>query len=120
MVVYAVPTHKLGSELVERFAEEAIHARVYRGYEADDPDQPGMVMCHDLAAVTDAQKAGASIKGAVCEQKRPDGETLRCEHFHACGMMPAPGAAAGLDRAACAAVHAPPWVHPGTGCPGYR
>ena len=87
VVVYAVPTHKLGSELVERFAEEGIHARVYRGYEADDPDQPGMQMCHDLAAVTDAQKAGASIKGAVCEQKRPDGETLRCEHFHACGMM---------------------------------
>jgi len=88
-VVYAVPTHRLGAELGDRFAAEGITARVYRGYEADDPDaeDPGAKMCLDLAAWKDAQEAGVgSIKGSVCKHKAAKGETLRCAKFYDCGM----------------------------------
>jgi hypothetical protein len=39
-VVYLVPRHDLGEELVGPFAAAGATATVYRGYEADDPTRP--------------------------------------------------------------------------------
>lgn len=87
-IVYAVPTHKLGAELVEKFATAGVRARVYRGYEALDPEATsGETMCLDRAAMSDARDGGMSVFDHVCERKLLDGSKARCPFFHQCGMI---------------------------------
>jgi phage terminase small subunit len=64
--VYAVPRHDLGENIVEQFTTYGIDARLYRGREADDPDQPGEQMCQDLERVRIAVTAGIDVQKSCC------------------------------------------------------
>jgi len=67
-VVPAVPRHRLGDEIVHDLAEAGITARVYRGREANDPEQPGEKMCRELeraALITDALGAVAPRRAST-------------------------------------------------------
>ncbi|MGE0038019.1 MAG: bifunctional DNA primase/polymerase, partial [Xanthobacteraceae bacterium] len=44
-VVYLVPRHKLGDEILQLFAAQGIDARIFRGRDAENPEQPGWKMC---------------------------------------------------------------------------
>src|SRR5215471_8596074 len=39
-IVYAVPRHRLGEDILRQFTEHGINARIFRGREADDPLRP--------------------------------------------------------------------------------
>ena len=43
--VYTVDRHRLGDKIEERLAAVGVHAKVFRGRGADDPDNPGQAMC---------------------------------------------------------------------------
>lgn len=86
-VAFAVPTHRLGSEIEERFASKGVKTRVYRAYDAPDPQTPGTRMCLDLPAVQDAREAGvSSVTDAVCERRTKGGEIVRCPFLDQCGV----------------------------------
>ena len=83
-VVYAVPTHKLSSELEQRARKLAgdISSEVWRGREADDPDNPGKAMCLDIEAVQDVQSVGEDPQKLVCEN-----DDRQCPFFSECGYQ---------------------------------
>jgi putative DNA primase/helicase len=81
-VIYAVPRHKLGQKIEEQFTTHGIDARVFRGREADDPEQPGKKMCLNLPAVALALKCHADIASTCCKSKRG-----ACRFFGACGYQ---------------------------------
>lgn len=89
-VAFAIPTHALGAEAAEAFnalpeARAArLRAAVWRGREAQDPQQPGKAMCHDLAAVRDAQSVGAPVERHVCRDRD---RQVACPLFSVCGYM---------------------------------
>ncbi|MCJ2068390.1 RepB family DNA primase [Methylobacterium sp. J-030] len=85
VTVYAAPNHQLLTELAGRFAAEGVEARIYRGYDAEDPDAPGLKMCLDPEAAQDARDAGATVATAVCKRK-VDGLEYRCAFIDRCGM----------------------------------
>ncbi|WP_342111624.1 hypothetical protein [Methylobacterium sp. SI9] len=86
-ILYAVPTHRLGAEIERQFAEHGVEARVFRGRQAQDPDQPERTMCHDLEAVEIALALGASAEKHCCRMKTQEGQVLKCQHYHACGYQ---------------------------------
>jgi putative DNA primase/helicase len=76
-IAMSAPTHKLANEQAEEFNASPLArslnltARVGRGRNADDPEQPGMKMCHDYKAVQDAYDAGVSdIQAKVCRNTK--------------------------------------------------
>jgi len=83
-IVYAVPHHKLSPEIVERFAEHGINARIFHGREHDDPEQfdpdkskdAQIKMCLDLVKVGMAMQVQADITKTCCK----DGKK-RCQFF---------------------------------------
>ena len=91
-IAFAVPTHALGEEQARKFEEleeardAGLRAAVWRGRDAEDPRQPGSRMCHDLAAVHEAQSIGAKPEVAVCRNRRkPDAPA--CPFFEECGYQ---------------------------------
>lgn len=86
-ILYAVPTHRLGAEIERQFAEHGVEARIFRGRQAQDPDQPERTMCHDLDAVEIALALGASAEKHCCRMKTKEGQVLKCQHYHACGYQ---------------------------------
>jgi hypothetical protein len=80
--VLAVPRHKLGDEIVRDLAQGGITACLYRGREADDPEQPGEQMCQDLRRVSLLESALAAVGPHAC--KRGDEQ---CEFFDRCGYQ---------------------------------
>lgn len=85
-VIYAVPRHQLGAEIVERFAKVGVEAQVYRGRGADDPEAPGSKMCLDPGALKDVLKAGLPVGSTICS-KRVGGQTVRCPLYDQCGTQ---------------------------------
>ncbi|MGU3538895.1 hypothetical protein [Methylobacterium sp. A54F] len=85
--LYAVPTHRLGDEIVELFAEHGITAQVFRGRQAPDPDRPGQTMCDDLEAVELALSFGATVATSCCKAKLVDGTEALCPHFLSCSYQ---------------------------------
>ena len=83
-IVYAVPTHRLGGELIHRIEAEAaaqgvsVSVRIWRGREAIEPET-GEQMCLDVPAVKAAQRAMLRPQDAVC--KSADGA---CPFFSRC------------------------------------
>jgi len=68
-VVIAVPTHKLGGEIIERVrraAPDGIEVAAWRGREALDPEADGEQMCRDIDAVKDVQLVGGNPQELVC------------------------------------------------------
>lgn len=92
-IVYAVPTHDLGAELVERAKLEAKRQHValtvatWRGREAENPDAPGEQMCRNVEVVRAVQRVGGDPQQAVCRRKMPDGTVRACPYFESCAYQ---------------------------------
>ena len=82
-VVYAVPTHKLGDELVRRFTKAGLTTGVWRGRLADDPVKSGSKMCLKPEAMKRAISKGMPIQQTMCRYK-DDYNYVTCEHFPYC------------------------------------
>ncbi len=89
-MVYAVPTHRLGQELLARAKKEVerrganIKVAIWRGREADDPEAPGEKKCRDLDAVV--QPVGGDPEKLVCRQVV--GMTIcECPFYEVCGYQ---------------------------------
>ena len=80
--VLAVPRHRLGEEIVRELASVGIAARVYRGREADDPEQPGKKMCHDLERANLILDALSDVSSHACKHK-----DRICEFYDVCGYQ---------------------------------
>ncbi len=65
----AVPTHKLGREIAQRFIDLGVDARVFYGRNAPDPDSPGDAMCLDPDKVEVATQAMQNITKSCCRFK---------------------------------------------------
>lgn len=101
-LVYLVPRHDLGAELVERFADAHpdLSVRTWRGLDAPDPARQGSKMCLDSDLPTAAAAAGLShttpcvacpLKGE-CGYKRQQqqrGEVVLMAHHGAFHTKPA-------------------------------
>jgi len=85
-VVYAVPTHKLSSEIAERFCDAGGEAEVWYGREATNPET-GDPMCGDIDAVRDVQAVGYDPQSYVCRQEQEDGTIQYCPLFENCAYQ---------------------------------
>ncbi|MEH6478299.1 MAG: hypothetical protein V7727_21590, partial [Sneathiella sp.] len=81
--IYAVPTHKLGEELANRFRAEGITAGVWRGRLADNPDKPNEKMCLKPNTVEKVISMGQPVQTTMCRSKIKD-TYYDCEHFQYC------------------------------------
>jgi putative DNA primase/helicase len=92
-IAIAVPTHKLGEEQASAFRglararKAGLEAAVWRGREADDPEEPGETMCRNLPAVRDAMTAGLDVQSAACRRVEPGVPDLTCPFFGQCGYQ---------------------------------
>jgi hypothetical protein len=84
---FAVPTHRLGEELVEIFRKEGITAAQWRGRKAFVSGTSGETMCKDLPAVRLAEQMGAPIETACCKGKKPDGLMATCSFYTSCAYQ---------------------------------
>ena len=66
----SVPTHKLGKEIEQLFISLGADVRVFRGRDADDPENPGEKMCLDLPKVEVAKLAMQNITKSCCKFKQ--------------------------------------------------
>jgi putative DNA primase/helicase len=72
-IVFLVPTHKLGAELMGRVEGEAsrqgvdVIADIWRGREAARPGYPGERMCAELPTVRAARAAKLNVPDTVCK-----------------------------------------------------
>jgi hypothetical protein len=81
-IMYAVPTHKLGSDIERQFSDHGVTARVFRGRSADDPERVGSKMCLNLAAVEIALKCQADVARTCCEK-----HGNFCHFYNQCGYQ---------------------------------
>ena len=81
-LIYAVPTLALGDSIVARFAEQGVNAKVFRGRDANDPDNPGKPMCLNRPAVEMAMAIRADINRAACAFKNH-----KCRFFDTCAYQ---------------------------------
>lgn len=82
-VIYAVPTHKLGDELVERFEKVNVTAGVWRGRTAKNPAEADSKMCLKPEAIIKASAARLSLQQSMCYSKNKN-VILSCEYFSCC------------------------------------
>lgn len=89
--LYVVPRiDDLGEKIVTLFAEHGIDARLYRGRDRDDPEQPGEhdpeqpgeQMCQDLERVSIAVTCGLNVQKTCCR----NGDQI-CPFFSSCGYQ---------------------------------
>jgi putative DNA primase/helicase len=92
VVMYMVPTHELGKDIVALFADAGLSAKVYRGREAINPDtlDPKLDpkdaqqerMCVNLEQVRLAYEAGVEVSTSCCLRKAKKGEReRRCKFY---------------------------------------
>jgi hypothetical protein len=97
-VMYMVPTHELGKDIVELFAAAGLTAKVYRGREAINPDtldakldpkDPQQErMCVNLEQVRLAYEAGVDVSTSCCLRKAKKGEReRRCKFYDVCAWQ---------------------------------
>jgi putative DNA primase/helicase len=77
----AVQRLELGERLVEQLRARRIDARLFRGRNAPDPDNPGKLMCWRPAYVDKAVKAHAKVKDACCYKNKNN----KCIFLERCG-----------------------------------
>jgi hypothetical protein len=80
--VLAVPRHRLGDEVVRDLVADGVIGKVYRGREADDPEQPGAKMCQDLERAKLIEGALGDVGTHACQ--RAD---YKCKFFAVCGYQ---------------------------------
>jgi putative DNA primase/helicase len=68
-VIYAVPRHELGEEILKKFLAKGIDARIFRGRSAKDPDEPDELMCRNQKQYQLAVKLRADIYKSCCHSK---------------------------------------------------
>jgi hypothetical protein len=73
-IVYAVPTHRLGEDIVQLFAAAGVTAKVWRGRDAHIQGKSGPTMCDNLSAVKAAVELGEVIETSAC--RRVEGKVL--------------------------------------------
>lgn len=95
---FAVPTHRLGDELVRRIEAEGLSAGVWRGRLADDPGKQGEKMCLIPKEVEKVVKSGLPVEDSMCRSFR-DGEKRECEHHAVCPYQKQKGALFSKDVA---------------------
>jgi putative DNA primase/helicase len=71
-VLFLVPTHKLGAEMLSRASRVGLNAAVYRGREAELPGSPSMKMCADTEAIRLGVKIGADLRKDICGELGTD------------------------------------------------
>ena len=79
---YAVPTHRLGSDLESQFLDHGVAARIFRGREADDPLNPGQKMCLALDKVAIAIETKQAVEKSCCKNKKDV-----CPFYDQCGYQ---------------------------------
>jgi hypothetical protein len=88
-VVIAVPRLDLADEqaraIVKEFPQMTGRIRVWRGYGADDPDQPGMQMCHRYDDMKEVVKV--KLRGSKLCKAKVDGVETKCSRFYSCGYQ---------------------------------
>jgi putative DNA primase/helicase len=81
-VLYFVPEHRLGTELLERARAKGIYAAAWYGRQ-HAPEGIGP-MCEDLAAVEIALSVAANVGKHVCGPAHPRKNSSQCPHFAVC------------------------------------
>jgi hypothetical protein len=71
-LIYAVPAHKLSAEIEQQFKDWGINARIFRGREQKDPDNPKKFMCQNLETVELAKSAHADINRTCCKNGKQE------------------------------------------------
>jgi putative DNA primase/helicase len=98
ILIYMVPTHRLGEDIVTLFAKHGLSAKVYRGRNAIDPDtlDPALKpkdpqqkrMCLNLEQVELAYEAGLDVATSCCRRKAKKGQQeRRCKFYDVCGYQ---------------------------------
>ncbi len=82
-VLYTVPRHELGSEIVARFTKYGIDARQFRGREQPNPEKPDESMCLNGPAVDLAIDFHASVADTCCRRN----EKTKCVFFDRCAYQ---------------------------------
>jgi putative DNA primase/helicase len=80
--ILAVPRHRLGDEIVYDLAQAGITARVYRGREANDPEQPSEKMCREIERATLITDALGAVAPRACKHKDKE-----CDFYRVCGYQ---------------------------------
>jgi hypothetical protein len=81
-IVFAVPTLELADRVAQQFVNLGVVAPVFRGMNADDPENPGEEMCLNPDAVALALKVMAKVSSSCCKNKED-----QCEFFESCGYQ---------------------------------
>ena len=79
---YAVPTHQLANDVAARMHAQGIDARVFRGRDANNPQQPGSKMCLNYKVVEEVIKFQADINTTCCKYKE-----RQCAFYTQCGYQ---------------------------------
>jgi hypothetical protein len=90
VVVIAVERHDLGQEQLDAFYQEhpgtALVVRIWRGRAADDPEQPGKLMCWRNDEAEEVSAHGLSVETSLCRQRGRKGEKdVLCPFYERCG-----------------------------------
>lgn len=86
-LVYVLPTHRLGDEVVEAFGSYGLSARLFRGRLASDPMDSGTKMCRDPGSVQLAVDHGIPVSESCCKGKTPKGDIVQCPFFDTCSYQ---------------------------------
>lgn len=81
-VLYVVPILELAGEIEQQFRDLGVSVAVFRGRDADDPDNPGARMCLDPEAVKTALDAHLDVTKTCCRHKQ-----FKCAFFDSCGYQ---------------------------------
>ena len=88
--VYFVPTHRLGYELEDLFAEHGVKARLFKGRDAFvGREKNGPRMCERPEQVKAAVDSGLSVETTCCKFKDDHGYYTRttCEFYRTCAYQ---------------------------------
>jgi putative DNA primase/helicase len=80
--IFAVPSHKLGDELVARIEGSGLSAGAWRGRMAENPMTEDL-MCLKPKEVERVIEAGLPVEGTLCSRKINEKE-YTCEHYSGC------------------------------------
>lgn len=80
-IVFAVPQHRLGDEIVPRCKEVGLNAAVFRGRLAENPNAHGQCMCLKPDEVQKVTEIGLSVSQTMCINKKMGAE---CDLFYSC------------------------------------
>ena len=81
-VLFVVPRLELADEIEQQFRDLGVSVATFRGRDADDPKNPGQMMCLDPEAVEVALRAHLDVTRTCCKYKQ-----FKCAFFDKCGYQ---------------------------------